>query len=166
MASSRCLSHHLVGIPIGTNCAPLLYDIFFYIYEAEFILFALNGKEIVASRFNFTYRYIDDVLSINNPEFENYMGQMYSMNLRSYRQRTTLMLPTCIYSRRSGGTVNFTFPFMTNVMNSTSISQTVRSLVTIVVSKFVCLWRLISQLIRYTQAWSSYKCFILLATRL
>ena len=28
------------------------------------------------SQFNFTYRYIDDILSINNPDFENYHGQM------------------------------------------------------------------------------------------
>ena len=34
-----------VGIPMGTNCAPLLVDIFLYSYEADFIVFALNGKE-------------------------------------------------------------------------------------------------------------------------
>ena len=32
-------------IPMGTNCAPLLADIFLYSYEADFIVFALNGKE-------------------------------------------------------------------------------------------------------------------------
>ena len=32
---------------------------------------------MLASRFNLTYRYIDDLLSINNPKFENYLGQMY-----------------------------------------------------------------------------------------
>ena len=32
----------------------------------------------LASRFNLTNRYIDDVLSLNNQEFENYLGQMYS----------------------------------------------------------------------------------------
>ena len=39
------------------------------------------GKKQLASRFNFTYRYIDDVLTINNPEFENYLGQMYPAEL-------------------------------------------------------------------------------------
>ena len=38
-------------------------------------------RKQLASRFNFTYRYIDDVLSINNPEFENYLGQMYPVEL-------------------------------------------------------------------------------------
>ena len=35
-----------VGIPMGTNCAPLLVDIFLYSYEADFVQSLLsNGKE-------------------------------------------------------------------------------------------------------------------------
>ena len=72
----------IVGIQMGTNCAPLLADIFLYSYEAEFIqCFLSSGRKELASRFNFTYRYIDDVLSINNPEFENYLGQIYPVEL-------------------------------------------------------------------------------------
>ena len=64
---------HIVGIPIGTSCAPLLADKFMYSYEAESIQSLLSArKKKLASLFNFTYRYIDDVLSINNPDFENY----------------------------------------------------------------------------------------------
>ena len=71
-----------IGIPMGTNCAPLLADMFLYSYEAEFIQSLLStGKKKIASQFNFTYRYIDDVLSINNPDFENYLGQMYPAEL-------------------------------------------------------------------------------------
>jgi hypothetical protein len=33
-----------VGIPMGTNCAPLLVDLFLYSYEAEFIQKLLNEK--------------------------------------------------------------------------------------------------------------------------
>ena len=40
-----------------------------------------TGKKKLASQFNFTYRYIDDVLSINNPDFDNYLGQMYPAEL-------------------------------------------------------------------------------------
>ena len=32
----------IVGIPMGTNCAALLADIFLYSYEAEFIQFLLS----------------------------------------------------------------------------------------------------------------------------
>ena len=67
---------------MGTNCAPLLADIFLYSYEAEFIQSVLSaGKKHLASQFNFTYRYIDGELSINNPDFENYHGQMYPTEL-------------------------------------------------------------------------------------
>ena len=57
-----------IDIPTGTKCAPLLADIFLYLYEADFIQSLLSpGKKQLASRFNLTYRYIDDVLSIKKP---------------------------------------------------------------------------------------------------
>ena len=37
----------IVGIPMGTNCAPLLADIFLYSYEAEFIQSSLDREETV-----------------------------------------------------------------------------------------------------------------------
>ena len=46
-----------VGIPTGTNCAPLLADLFLYSYEADFIQGPLkkSEKKLVQS-FNFTFR--------------------------------------------------------------------------------------------------------------
>jgi hypothetical protein len=56
-----------VGIPLGTKCAPLLPDLFPYSYAADFIKGILKKNEKKLSQsFNFTFRYIDDVLSINN----------------------------------------------------------------------------------------------------
>ena len=45
-----------VGIPMGTNCAPLLADLFLYSYEADFIqgLLMKNEKKLARS-FNFTF---------------------------------------------------------------------------------------------------------------
>ena len=124
----------IVGIPMGTNCAPPLADIFLYSYEAEFIQSLLSiGRKQLASRFNFTYRYIDYVLSINNREFENYLCQMYPVELeiKDTTERATVLLLTWIYFCRSGGTVNFTLPLMTNVTISISTSQIFRSWVAI-----------------------------------
>ena len=46
----------IVGIPMGTNCAPLLANIFLYSYDAEFKQSLLStGKKKLASQFNFTY---------------------------------------------------------------------------------------------------------------
>ena len=56
-----------VGIPMGTNCAPLLADLFLYSYQADFIqgLLKKNEKKLAQS-FNFTFHCIDDVFLLNN----------------------------------------------------------------------------------------------------
>jgi hypothetical protein len=59
-----------VGIPMGTNSASLLADLFLYSYEADFKqgLLKKNEKNLARS-FNVTFRYIDEVLSLNNSRF-------------------------------------------------------------------------------------------------
>ena len=52
-----------------------------FIRSGIHIVFDLNGEKQLASRFNLTYRNIDDVWSVNNSEFENYLGQMYPAEL-------------------------------------------------------------------------------------
>jgi hypothetical protein len=64
------LFQQVVGIPMGTNCAPLLADLFLYSYQSEFLQKLVKDKKIHEARaFNFTYKYIDDVLSINQQCF-------------------------------------------------------------------------------------------------
>ena len=157
----------IVGIPMDTNCAPLLADIFLYSYEAEFIQSLLStGKKKLASQFNFTYRYIDDVLSINNPDFENYLGQMYpaELEIKDTTESNTSasyldlllsiesdgQLRTSLYDKRDGFNFHITnFPFLSsNIPSSPAYGV------------------FISQLIRYARACSSYECFILRAARL
>ena len=61
-------------IPMGTNCAHLQADIFLYSYEATIIQSLLSiGKNQEASQFHFTYGNMNDVLSINNPYFDNHL---------------------------------------------------------------------------------------------
>ena len=71
-----------IGIPMGTNCAPLLADLFLYSYEAEFVHSLLQaGKKHLAQQFNFTYRYLDDVLSLKNTKFAEYLEFIYPREL-------------------------------------------------------------------------------------
>ena len=71
-----------IGIPMGTNCAPLLADLFLYSYETEFLQNLVRNKRMKdAKSFNFTYRYIDDVLSINNPSFSQWLPSIYPPEL-------------------------------------------------------------------------------------
>jgi hypothetical protein len=54
-----------VGISMGTNCTPLLADLLLYSYSAEFMQKLLQEKKrSLAVPLNWTFRYIDDVLSI------------------------------------------------------------------------------------------------------
>ena len=71
-----------IGIPMGTNCAPLLADLFLHSYEAEFIerLLKSNNKKLTVS-FNLSFRYIDDVLSLNNSKFGDYVNVIYPKEL-------------------------------------------------------------------------------------
>ena len=55
-----------VGVPLGTNCAPHVADLFFFCYERDFMmsLSVYKDAEIIEA-FNTTSRYLDDVLNIN-----------------------------------------------------------------------------------------------------
>ena len=69
---------------MSTNCAPLLADLFLYSYESEFLQNLVKDKKIHEARaFNFTYRYmyIDDVLSINNSRFAEFLPLIYPPEL-------------------------------------------------------------------------------------
>jgi hypothetical protein len=48
-----------VGIPMGTNSAPLLVDLFVYSHEVKFVQKLLRDKNKLAASFNHTYKYID-----------------------------------------------------------------------------------------------------------
>jgi hypothetical protein len=76
------LFQQVVGIPMGTNCAHLLADLFLYSHESEFLQKLVKDKKIHEARaFNFTYRFIDDVLSINNSRFAEFLPLIYPPEL-------------------------------------------------------------------------------------
>ena len=64
------LYRQIVGIPMGTNCAPLVADLFLLFYERDFMLsLSDNNQADVVEAFNSTPRYQDDLLNIDNPFF-------------------------------------------------------------------------------------------------
>jgi hypothetical protein len=55
---------------------------FLYSYESEFLQKLVKDKKIHQARaFNFTYRYIDDVLSISNSTFAEFLPLIYPPEL-------------------------------------------------------------------------------------
>ena len=67
-----------IGVPMGTNCSPLLADLFLHDYEsAALILFSLGGMSPIPKPFSLTRRYIDDLITINNPWFDSAIKKIY-----------------------------------------------------------------------------------------
>ena len=76
------LFRQVIGIPMGTNCAPLLADLFLYSYENEFLDNMIrSGHRRLARSFNLCYRYIDDLIVFNNKKFLDYLKEIYPSQL-------------------------------------------------------------------------------------
>ena len=77
------LYRQIVGIPMGTNCAPLAADLFLFCYERDFMPYlSYNNHSEVIEAFNSTSRYLDDLLNINNTFFESMVNFIYSSPLQ------------------------------------------------------------------------------------
>jgi hypothetical protein len=145
---------------MGTDCAPLLADLFLYSYEADFIQGLLKKDEKKLSRsFNFTFRYIDDVPSLNNSRFGDFVDHIYPIELEikdttdtdtsaSYLYLHLDMdsewrLRTKLYNKRD----DFNFP----IVNIPFICS--------IIPAAPAYGVYISQLIRYSRACGSYQDF-------
>ena len=68
---------------MGTNCAPLVADLFLFCYERDFMMSLSDDKQAdVIDAFNTTSRYLDDILNINNVYFDNMVSQIYPSELQ------------------------------------------------------------------------------------
>ena len=77
------LYRQIVGIPMGTKCAPLVADLFLFYYEKDFMLSrsdANQSEDIEA--FNSTSRYLDDLLNIDNNFFDCMVNHIYPSELQ------------------------------------------------------------------------------------
>ena len=67
----------------GANCAPLVEDLFLFCYERDFMLsLSDNNQTVIIEAFNSNSRYLDDLLNIDNPYFEQMAGQIYPTELQ------------------------------------------------------------------------------------
>ena len=66
VVGDRIFRQH-VGIPMGTDCAPFLANLFLYAYEFNWLNSKLIKRDFsTLNYFIRTCRYIDDLLTINN----------------------------------------------------------------------------------------------------
>ena len=84
------LYRQIVGIPMGTTCAPLVADLFLFCYESDFMtsLFDVKQAEIIEA-FKSISRYLNDLLNIDNPYFEGIVNRIYPPELQLNKANTS-----------------------------------------------------------------------------
>ena len=68
---------------MGTNCAPLIADLFLFCYERDFMLsLSEDNQSEVIEPFNSTSLYLDDLLNIDNNFFDSMVHHIYPSELQ------------------------------------------------------------------------------------
>ena len=84
------LYRRLVWIPMGTNCALLVADLFLFCYDRDFKMSLSDDKQAdINDAFNTTSRYLDDISTINNVYFDNMVNQIYPSELQVDKPNTS-----------------------------------------------------------------------------
>ena len=139
----------VIGILVGTNCAPLLADLFLYSYENEFLDNMIkSGHRRLTRSFNLCSRYIDVLIVFNNKTFLGYLREIYpsqltvekaykSDHLADYLDLTFIIdsggkLSTRLYDKRDDFDFHIVnFPFLSsNILSGPSYSVYISQLIT------------------------------------
>ena len=84
------LYRKIVCIPMGTNCAPLVTDLFLFCYERDFMTSLSDDNQAdIIEAFKSTSRYLDDLLNIDNPYFEGMVNKIYPSELQLNKANTS-----------------------------------------------------------------------------
>ena len=107
-----------VGIPMSTNCAPLIADLILYFYDRDFMSNLQKSKRFdIKDKFKDTSRYLDDIFTIDNPEFAEHIHDIYPRKLLLNKETSFLDLDinvignnihTSVYDKRD----DFVFPII------------------------------------------------------
>ena len=77
------LYRQIVCIPMGTNCAPLVADLFLFCCERDIMLsLSEDNQSGVMEAFDSTSRYLDDLLNIDNNFFDSMVNRIYPSELQ------------------------------------------------------------------------------------
>ena len=75
---------------MGTNCAPLVADLFLFCYERDFMKSPSrkNQADIIEAS-NSTSRYLDDLLNVDNIHFDQMVDRIYPTELQLNRANSS-----------------------------------------------------------------------------
>ena len=84
------LYRQIVSISMGTNCAPLVADLFLFCYGRDFMKYLSSDNRVdVIKALNSTPRYLDDLLNIDIPYFVGMVNQIYPPELQFNKANTS-----------------------------------------------------------------------------
>ena len=80
----------IVGNPMGTDCAPLVADLFLFCYERDFMTSLSDDHQAdIIKSVDSTSRYLDDLCYIENPYFEGMVNQIDPPQLQLTKANTS-----------------------------------------------------------------------------
>ena len=75
---------------MGTNCGPLVADLFLFCYERDLMTSLFDAKQAeIIEAFKSTFRYLDDLLNVDNPYFEGMVNRIYPPELQLNKANTS-----------------------------------------------------------------------------
>ena len=85
----------VIGIPMGSHCGPDLANLFLFAYEYQYILGLIDkGDDYKYSKCRFMFRYIDDLLALNDKgffdsDFKEIYPDVLDLNCTNINQQST-----------------------------------------------------------------------------
>ena len=107
----------IVGIPMGTNCAPLINDLYLYCYERDFMSNLQKSKRLdLIDMFNDTSGYLDDIpdiypreLKLNKANTSDKETSFLDLNIKVIGNN----IYTSVYNKRDdSGIPKVNFPWL------------------------------------------------------
>ena len=82
----------VIGIPMGTDPAPFMANLFLYYYENKFMRELRKNDRKSAYKFSYVWRFIDDLSAVNNDNiFENNIPNIYPPELELKKENNGYM---------------------------------------------------------------------------
>ena len=83
---------------MGTNCAPLVADLFLFCYERDFTTSLSRENQVdIIETFNSTSKYRDDLINIDNIFFEHMVDRIYPAELQLNKANSSDTEAPCLH---------------------------------------------------------------------
>ena len=94
---NKSVYRQVIGIPMGTNCAPHIANIYLHVYENEYVEKLIENNDLkTLEKLKDIFRFQDDLFSVNDDGiFENILSTMYPREM--VISKTNISPSVCSY---------------------------------------------------------------------